>query len=82
MKSALTAALSGAPASVPAPAESNVDAFSFPCLTDKADQKVEDLAAGVERLDLAKASQLAGSAPTAHRGINGGSFVVSALLTT
>ena len=71
-KSALTAALSSNPPESQGgqgdqAASTKADTFSFPCLADGAPSNVDDIAAGVERVDLSRRPTLAGSAPTAPR---------------
>lgn len=71
-KSALTAALSSNPAEAGSgqsdqPTATKADTFSFPCLAEGNVSNVDDIAAGVERVDLSRRPTLAGSAPTAPR---------------
>jgi len=69
-KSALTAALSGAPPALgqeDAAAHPKDDVFAFPCLAEGGISDADAAAAGFEKLNLERRSSLAGSAPTAPR---------------
>ena len=78
-KSALTAALSGAPPDALGQADPagqpKDDTFAFPCLSAEGGVDVNGAAAGLESLNLERRASLAGSAPTASRLSN--TFTVS-----
>jgi len=83
-KSALTAALSGAPPDPLGQSDSvshpKDDVAAFPCLTEESIESADAAIVGFEKLNLERRSSLAGSAPTASR--LGGSVTASFTLNS